>query len=284
MERRLAAILAADVVGYSRLVREDEEGTLRTLSAYREVIDGLVAEHRGRIFGSAGDSVIAEFASPVEAVRCAAEVQRKLGERNANLPGDRRMEFRIGVNLGDVVVEGDNLLGDGVNVAARLQELADPGGVCVSAIVFDQMEGKTNLAFADLGEQQVKNIAKPVRAYRVVVEASAAAVTAPRPQPRRSPVTDKPSIAVLPFANMSGDPEQEYFSDGITEDLITDLSKISGLYVVARNAVFLYKGKAVKPVEVSQELGVRYVLEGSVRKAGDRVRISAQLTETAHWL
>ncbi len=279
MERRLAAILAADVVGYSRLVREDEEGTLRTLSAYREVIDGLVAEHRGRIFGSAGDSVIAEFASPVEAVRCAAEVQRKLGERNANLPGDRRMEFRIGVNLGDVVVEGDNLLGDGVNVAARLQELADPGGVCVSAIVFDQMEGKTNLAFADLGEQQVKNIAKPVRAYKVFVEPGAAAVTVPGSQPRRSPVPDKPSIAVLPFANMSGDPEQEYFSDGITEDLITDLAKISGLFVASRNAVFLYKGKAVKPGEVSRELGVRYVLEGSVRKAGDRVRISAQLID-----
>ncbi len=279
MERRLAAILAADVVGYSRLVREDEEGTLRTLSAYREVIDGLVAEHRGRIFGSAGDSVIAEFASPVEAVRCAAEVQRKLGERNANLPGDRRMEFRIGVNLGDVVVEGDNLLGDGVNVAARLQELADPGGVCVSAIVFDQMEGKTNLAFADLGEQQVKNIAKPVRAYKVLVEPGAAAVTVPGPQPRRSPVPDKPSIAVLPFVNMSADPEQEYFSDGITEDLITDLAKISGLFVASRNAVFRYKGEAVEPQRVSQELGVRYVLEGSVRKAGDRVRISAQLID-----
>ena len=279
MERRLAAILAADVVGYSRLMEADEEATLTTLNAYRQVIDGLIADHRGRVFGSAGDSVIAEFASPVEAVRCAVEIQCDIEERNTDVSEDRRMRFRIGVNLGDVMVEGDNLLGDGVNVAARLEGLAEPGGICISGMVHQTIEAKLDLAFEDMGLQEVKNIARPVRAYRVVVEPSPGAVTATRPQPQRSPVTDKPSIGVLPFVNMSGDPEQEYFSDGITEDLITDLSKISGLFVVARNAVFFYKGKAVKPVEVSEELGVRYLLEGSVRKAGNRVRITAQLID-----
>ena len=279
--RKLAAILAADVVGYSRLMGADEEATLRTLNAYREVIDGLVANHRGRVFGGAGDSVIAEFASPVEAVRCAFEIQRDLEKRNAELPEDRKMRFRIGVNLGDVMVDGDDLLGDGVNVAARLEALAEPGGICVSGMIQQSVEAKVDLAFDDMGSQEVKNIARPVRVYRVVMAPDPRADTAPRPQARRSLATDKPSIAVLPFVNMSADPEQEYFSDGITEDLITDLAKISGLFVVARNAVFLYKGKAVKPAEVSQELGVRYVLEGSVRKAGDRVRISAQLIDPA---
>ncbi len=279
VKRKLAVILAADVEGYSRLMGADEEATFKTLSAYREIIDGLIARHDGRIVGTAGDSVLAEFGSAVEAVRCAVEIQRELEKRNAELPEDRKMHFRIGVNLGDVMVEGDNLLGDGVNVAARLEGLAEPGGICLSGMVHQSIEGKLDLAFADLGEQQVKNIAKPVRAYKVLVEPGAAAATVSGPQPRRSPVPDKPSIAVLPFINMSADPEQEYFSDGITEDLITDLAKISGLFVASRNAVFRYKGEAVEPQRVSQELGVRYVLEGSVRKAGDRVRISAKLID-----
>jgi adenylate cyclase len=257
----------------------DEEATLKTLGAHREIIDGLIARHDGRIFATAGDSGVAEFASPVEAVRAALSIQEKLAVLNAGLADERKMHLRIGINLGDVMVEGDNLLGDGVNVAARLEGLAEPGGICVSGDVYNQIETKLAFGYEDLGFQDVKNIARPVRAYRVVVEPGAGTVTVPGPQPRRSPVTDKPSIAVLPFVNMSDDPKQEYFSDGITEDLITDLSKISGLFVVSRNAVFLYKGKAVEPQRVSQELGVRYVLEGRVRKAADRVRSSAQLID-----
>ena len=279
VKRKLAVILAADVAGYSRLMGADEEATLKTLGTHREVIDGTIARHDGRIFATAGDSVVAEFASPVEAVRAAISIQQELAVRNAGLADGRKMHLRIGINLGDVMVEGENLLGDGVNVAARLEGLAVPGGICVSDMVYQSVEAKLDLAFEDLGAQSVKNIARPVHAYRVVVEPGPGAVTVPGLQPRRSPVTDKPSIAVLPFVNMSADPEQEYFSDGITEDLITDLAKISGLFVVSRNAVFLYKGKAVEPQRVSQELGVRYVLEGSVRKAGDRVRISAQLID-----
>ena len=275
MERRLAAIFAADVVGYSRLMGADEEGTIRTLHAYREVIDGLVAKHRGRVFGTAGDSVIAEFASPVEAVRCAAEVQQELGERNADIPDYRRMEFRIGVNLGDVVVEGDNLLGDGVNVAARLQELADPGSVYVSDDIHRHVDGKVDLTFADLGDQNLKNIAAPVRVYCWSEGGGAAATEAALPLP------DKPSIAVLPFTNISGDPEQEYFSDGITEDIITTLSKIPGLLVVARNSTYVYKGRSVGVKQVGAEQGVHFVLEGSTRTAGDRIRITAQLIDAA---
>ena len=284
VQRRLAAILAADVVGYSRLMGEDEEATLRTLKAYREVIDGLIANHRGRVFGSAGDSVIAEFASPVEAVRCAIEIQKTLEERNAALPEDRRMRFRIGVNLGDVMIEGDNLLGDGVNVAARLEALAEPGGICVSGIVQQSVETKADCVFHDLGDQEVKNIARPVRTYRVIVEPGPGTVTVPGPQPRRSPVTDKPSIAVLPFENMSGDPEQEYFADGLTEDIITALSLWRSFPVIARNSTFTYKGKVVRVQQVAEELGAGYVLEGGVRKAGRRVRITAQLidAETGH--
>ena len=281
VERRLAAILAADVVGYSRLMGEDEEATLRTLKAYRVLIDGLIANHRGRVFGGAGDSVIAEFASPVEAVRCAIGIQQTLEESNADLPENRRMRFRIGVNLGDVMVEGDNLYGDGVNVAARLEGLAEPGGVCLSGMVHQSVEAKVDLAFDDLGDQEVKNIAKPVRAYRVVVEPSPGAVTVPGPQPQRSPVTDKPSIAVLAFNNMSGDPEQEYFSDGITEDIITALSAVHSFFVIARNSSFTYKGRAVDVKTIGRELGVQYVLEGSVRKAGNRIRVTAQLIEAA---
>ena len=277
MERRLAAILAADVVGYSRLIGADEEGTLRTLRAYRQVIDGLVAEHSGRVFGSAGDSVIAEFASPVEAVRCAAETQRELEIRNAELPEDRRMEFRIGVNLGDVVVEGDDLLGDGVNVAARLQTLSDSGGIFVSGTVFDQVDGKLDFGFDDLGTQQVKNIAKPVRVYRVRFGDHGSTADA-RPGEALS-LPDKPSIAVLPFTNMSDDPEQEYFADGITEDITTALSRISSFFVIARNSAFTYKGKSVDARQIGRELGVRYLLEGSVRKAGNRLRITGQLVD-----
>ena len=276
--RKLAAILAADVVGYSRLMGEEEEATLRTLKAYREVIDGLIANHRGRVFGSAGDSVIAEFASPVEAVRCAVKIQQDLRSRNADLPEDRKMRFRIGVNLGDVMVEGDNLLGDGVNVAARLEGLAEPGEVYVSGSAYDQVEGKLAITFEDLGEQTVKNIAKPVRAYRVRTEGekkkkSKAATDV------ALPLLDKPSIAVLPFTNLSGDPEQEYFSDGITEDIITALANNRWLSVIARNSTFAYKGKSPDVRRVAEELGATYVIEGSVRKAGKRVRITAQLID-----
>ena len=277
MERRLAAILAADVVGYSRLVRADEEGTLRTLSAYLEVIDGLVAVHRGRVFGSAGDSVIAEFASPVEAVRCAAEVQQELAKRNADVPEDRCMVFRIGVNLGDVVVEGDDLLGDGVNVAARLQELADPGGIYISDDIHRHVDGKVGLSFADLGDQSLKNIDTPVRVHRVERrDAGLGDATAPS---ERLPLPDKPSVAVLPFNNMSGDPEQDYFADGITEDIITELSRFQSIFVIARTSAFTYKGRAVRVQDVGRDLGVSYVVEGSVRKAGKRVRVTVQLID-----
>ncbi len=282
MERRLAAILAADVVGYSRLMGADEEATLATLNAYREVIDRLVMDLHGRVFGSAGDSVIAEFASPVEAVRCAVEIQQEIEARNANLPEDRRMHFRIGINLGEVMAEGDNLLGDGVNVAARLEGLAKAGGVCVSGTVFDHVRNKVGLKFENLGERQVKNIAEPLRVYRLVVG------TAQEDRPASTfeasvgldfSVPDYPSIAVLPFTVMSADPEQEFFADGVSEDIITALSKISRLMVVARNSTFVYKGQAVDVKKVSREQGVRYVLEGSVRKAGNRVRVSAQLID-----
>ncbi len=325
VKRKLAVILAADVEGYSRLMGADEEATHKTLRAYRELIDKLITRHEGRIFGTAGDSVIAEFASPVEAVRSAISIQEELRIRNAELPEDRRMRFRIGINLGDIIVDGDEIYGDGVNVAARLEGVAEPGGICVSGGVFDQVKNKLSVGFEDIGPQEVKNIAEPVPAFRLVpglVSEAAGARAAPRtpvtarwripaiaagvivavvagglviwdayfraPPPPPVAVSeeapapalpDKPSIAVLPFANLSGDPEQEYFSDGITEDLITDLAKISGLFVVSRNAVFRYKGKPVKPEQVSRELGIRHVLEGSVRKAGDKVRINAQLID-----
>ncbi|MDX1513345.1 MAG: adenylate/guanylate cyclase domain-containing protein [Gammaproteobacteria bacterium] len=276
-QRRLTTILAADAVGYSRLMGRDEEAALRTLKGHREVIDRVIARHEGRVFGSAGDSVMAEFGSAVEAVRAAIAIQEELAVRNAERPDDGKMSFRIGVNLGDVMVEGKNLYGDGVNVAARIEGLCVPGGVYVSGGVHQQVEGKLSVGFEDKGAQAVKNIAKPVRVYQVV--GVSPDQTDAVPDEDSFPLPDKPSIAVLPFENMSGDPEQDYFSDGISEDIITDLAKISGLFVVARNAAFLYKNQAVKPAEVSRDLGVRYVLEGSVRKAGDRVRISAQLID-----
>ena len=275
MERRLAAILAADVVGYSRLMGEDEEGTLARLNACREFIDGLVNDHRGRVFGSAGDSVIAEFASPVEAVRCGVEIQQELETRNAELPEDRRMQFRIGVNLGDVMAEGENLFGDGVNIAARLEQLAEPGGIHISDDVYRQVEGKIDVAFDDLGEQRLKNVAKPVRVYSVNFRKDG--TTNGSSEPPTLP--DKPSIAVLPFVNISGDPEQEYFADGITEDIITALSRFRALFVMARTSSFTFKAKSVTAQDVGRELGVRYVVEGSVRRAGERVRITVQLID-----
>jgi len=320
VQRRLAAILAADVVGYSRLMGLDEESTLRTLQAYREIIDRLIVRHEGRIFTTGGDSVLAEFASPVEAVRCAIAIQEELTFRNTELVEDRQMHFRIGINVGDVMVEGDNLFGDGVNVAARLEGIAEAGGICISGSTFDQVRNKLSIGFEDIGPQKVKNIAEPVPAFRVGPgQASIATTTAtpavprrwrlpaiaaalvvisaagglawlqpwaPRVEPasveRMAPaLPDKPSIAVLPFTNMSDDPSQEYFVDGMTEDLITDLAKIESLFVIARNTVFTYKGKSVVVPDVARELGVKYVLEGSVRRVGDMVRINTQLIDGA---
>jgi TolB-like protein/class 3 adenylate cyclase/Flp pilus assembly protein TadD len=297
LERKLAAILSADVKGYSRLMGEDEATTIRTLTAYRQVMATLIQQHHGRVVDSPGDNLLAEFASAVDATQCAVEIQRELKARNTELPFHRRMEFRIGINVGDVVVEEGRLYGDGVNIAARLEGLAEGGGICISGTVYDQIKNKLSLEYESLGEQTVKNITEPVRVYRVTLDGVGAAPRgrSPEGQPHGGaptisqpglPLPDKPSIAVLPFANMSSDPEQEYFSDGMTEDLITDLSKLSGLFVIARHSVFTYKGKAVKVQDVSRELGVRYVVEGSVRKAGDRVRITAQLVDasTGHHL
>ena len=277
MERRLAAILAADVVGYSRLIRADEEGTIKALKALRaDLIDPKIAEHNGRIVKLMGDGMLAEFASVVDAVRAAVETQVAVAEHNAGLPEDKRIEFRVGINLGDVVIDGDDIHGDGVNVAARLEGLAEPGGIRVSGKVYEEVRDRTDLMFEDLGEQEVKNIDRPVHVWRWV------GGTSPREDgtaARPLPLPDKPSIAVLPFENMSGDPEQEYFSDGISEDIITGLSALRWLFVIARNSSFTYKGRAVDVKDVARDLGVRYVLEGSVRKAGERVRITAQLIE-----
>jgi len=273
--RRLAAILAADVAGYSRLMGADEEGTLERLKALRrELIDPKLAEHHGRIVKTTGDGLLVEFASVVDAVRCAVTVQHAMPERNTGVAADTRIELRIGINLGDVIVEGDDLYGDGVNIAARIEALADAGGVFVSNTVHDHVRDRLPFVFEDLGEQQVKNIARPVRVYRVRDTSAAKPVTAPV-----LPLPDKPSIAVLPFANMSGDPEQEYFVDGMVEEIITALSRIRWLFVIARNSTFTYKGQAVDVKRVGRELGVRYVLEGSVRKAGGRVRITAELID-----
>jgi adenylate cyclase len=281
--RKLAVILAADVAGYSRLMAADEEGTLATLNRHRQAIDGLIGQHHGRIFTTAGDSVMAEFASPVEAVRCAVAIQREIARRNADLPEPRRMLFRVGVNLGDVMVGGDNLFGDGVNVAARLEGVAEPGGVCISGTVYDQVRNKVDLGFDDLGERSLKNIGYPVRVFGVRRDGAAAPGPLSEPTAGAAPIRPSalPSIAVLPFANLGGDPEHDYFADGITEDLITELSRFQELRVIARNSVLTYKGRPVRVQEVGRDLGVRYVLEGSVRKAGGRVRITAQLIDAA---
>jgi adenylate cyclase len=282
VKRRLTALLNADVKGYSRLMSEDEVETIRTLNAYKEAMANLIQQHHGRVVDAPGDNLLAEFASVVDAVECAIKIQEELKTHNAELPEDRRMEFRIGINLGDVIEEREKIFGDGVNIAARMEGLADAGGICLSGSVYDQVENKLDLEYEFLGEQSVKNIARPVRAYRVKMGYG----TWHQNMTKEPTLPDKPSIAVLPFTNISEDPGQEYFSDGITEEIITSLSKVTGLLVIARNSTFTYKGKPVKVQQVGQELGVHYVLEGSVRKAGERVRITAQLIDakTGHHL
>jgi TolB-like protein/class 3 adenylate cyclase/Tfp pilus assembly protein PilF len=323
VKRKLAAILSADVKGYSRLMGEDEEATLRTLNAYKEVMGSLIQQHRGRVVGTAGDSVLAEFGSVVDAVQCAVEIQQVLRAKNAVVPENRRMEFRIGINLGDVIEEGDTIYGDGVNIAARLEGLAEAGGICISESAYQQIENKLPLRYDYLGEHEVKNIAKPVRVYCARIEADAGpsklgkekkpaqkrlpkaalAIIAViviaglvalyqfvlRPSPSKTevaskekmafPLPDVPSIAVLPFVNMSEDPKQEFLCDGMTEAIITALSKVPRMFVIARNSTFTYKGKPVKVKQVSEDLGVRYVLEGSLQRSGDRLRITAQLID-----
>jgi len=275
--RRLAAILAADIAGYSRLIGDDEEGTLNRLRSIRsDVIDPKIGEYRGRVVKTTGDGLLAEFTSVVDALRCANEIQTAMAEGNAEIAAEKRIEFRMGINVGDVVVEDGDIFGDGVNVAARLETLADPGGICVAARVQEDAAGKLDLAFEDMGEQSLKNIARPVRVYRV---RGAASKSPSALAPSALPLPDKPSIAVLPFQNMSGDPEQDYFADGMVEEIITALSRIRWLFVIARNSTFTYKGRSVDVKQVGRELGVRYVLEGSVRKAANRVRITAQLIE-----
>jgi adenylate cyclase len=275
VERRLAAILAADVAGYSRLMGTDEVGTLKGLTERRAILDRFVAKHRGRIVNTAGDSVLAEFSSAVEAVQYAFEAQTALAETNASLPADERINFRIGIHIGDVMVRGGELFGDGVNIAARLQSVAKPGGLCISGVTHDQVRKVLPIAFTDLGAQPLKNIPEPIRVY----EAATLGEASPDETTRALPIPDKPSIAVLRFDNMSGDPEQEYFADGMVEEIITALSRFKWLFVVARNSTFAFKGKAVDIKEVGRRLGVRYVLEGSVRKASEKIRITGQLID-----
>jgi len=287
IERRLAAILAADVVGYSRLMEVDEAGTLARLRTVRlELIDPAIAKCKGRIIKTTGDGMLVEFQSVTEALRCAADFQERMARRNRDMPASRALLYRIGINLGDVIVEGDDIFGDGVNVAARLESMADPGGICISAAVRDQVGDRLEVGYEDLGERHVKNIKRPIRMFRVLLGsqqsvAAASATAAPAASAR------KPSIAVLPFVNMSGDTEQEFFADGLTEDIITELSRFRELLVISRNAVFVHKGKPVKAQQIAREFGVDYVVEGSVRKAGDRVRVTVQLidgeTETHLW-
>ena len=276
VERRLAAVLAADVAGYSRLMGADEEGTLARLNAHRrEFLEPTIAEHRGRIVKRTGDGILLEFGSAVDAIRCAIQTQRGMAQRNAAVPADRRIEIRIGIHVGDIIVEEGDIFGDGVNIAARLESIAQPGGICISEDAHRQVRDKLNIAFDDAGEQQLKNITRPVRVYRIMLgEDSATRSTAPA-----LALPDKPSIAVLPFQNMSGNSEQDYFADGVVEEIITALSRFRELFVIARNSSFTYKGRAVDVKQVGRELGVRYVLEGSVRKAATRVRITAQLID-----
>ena len=281
MERRLAAIMLTDMVGYSRLMGLDEEGTIARQKAHREeIIDRNISAHGGRIVKTTGDGLLVEFPSVVDAVKCAVDVQRELAERDADTPEDRRVQYRIGINLGDIVIDGDDILGDGVNVAARLEGLSEPGGICIAGNVFDQVRNKLDVAFRDLGDQELKNIPNPVRAYQVVLDEKDLD-QADRNSATPLPVENKSSIAVLPFANMSGDPEQDYFADGITEDIITALSNVRTFMVLARNSTFVYKGKSVDARQIGRDLNVNYMIEGSVRRAGDRVRVTAQLIETA---
>jgi TolB-like protein/class 3 adenylate cyclase/tetratricopeptide (TPR) repeat protein len=285
VERRLAAILAADVAGYARLMGADEEGTHERLKAHlSELVEPKIAEHRGRTVKNTGDGFLAEFASVVDAVRCAAELQRGMADRNTDIPEDKRISFRIGINLGDVIADNDDIFGDGVNVAARLEALAEPGGICVSRVVRDQVRDKLDIGFEDMGEQQVKNIARPIRVYAWRPEAiadlppaivrHAASISHPAVAPRLS-------IVVLPFTNLSNDPEQQYFADGITEDLVSDLSRIAHSFVISRNTAFTYRNKPIDTKQIGRELGVRYVLEGSVRRSDSRVRVTAQLIDAA---
>jgi TolB-like protein len=274
VERKLAAIFAADIAGYSRLMAHDEVGTLARLKACRVIVDRLIASHRGRIFNTAGDSVVADFASAVDAVQCAVAVQAAVATENAGGTADELMRFRIGVHVGDVMVDGNNLLGDGVNIAARLEGLAEPGAICVSAAARDHIGNKLPLNFDDLGDQQVKNISQAIRVYRIQMEKPTAQPVAALSLP------DKPSIAVLPFQNMSGDPEQEYFVDGMVEEITTAIARLPWLFVIARNSSFTYKGRSVDVRVIGRELGVRYVLDGSVRKAANRVRVTGQLIDT----
>ncbi len=293
VERRLAAILAADIAGYSRLMGVDEEGTLAAIKAVRAELTGpTVAKHRGRIVKTTGDGALVEFASVVDAVRCAVDVQQGMTERNTGVLADKRIEFRIGINLGDIIIDEDDIFGDGVNVAARLEALAEPGGICVSRVVRDQVRDKLDIAFDDMGEQQVKNIARPVRVFRVGPQAAGLQSPHPAPPPpagegsarsaRVWAIEGPPrlSIVVLPFANLGGDPEQEYFADGITESLTTDLSRISGLFVIGRSTAFTYKGKGADLKQVGRDLNVRYALEGSVQRGGNRLRVNVQLIDT----
>ena len=319
VKRKLSAILSADVQGYSRLMGDDERATVETITAYRRIMTDLIQGHHGRVVDAKGDNVLAEFSSVVDAIQCAVEIQKELEVKNADLPEHRRMAFRIGVNLGDVIEKGDTIYGDGVNIAARLESLAEGGGICISGTAFDQVGKKLPLGYKYLGEQTVKNIEKPIRAYKVLVEPEAVGkVIGEKPRLKMwhwtaifglmvlivvvgalalwefyvrpdvapasvekmaYPLPDKPSIAVLPFDNMSKDPDQDYFSDGITEEIITALAKVPDLFVIARNSTFTYKGKPVKIQQVAEELGVQYVLEGSVRKSEDRIRVTAQLID-----
>jgi len=279
VQRRLAAILAADVVGYSRLMAEDEAGTLAALKQHRRtLIDPAIARHNGRMVKLMGDGALVEFASVVDAIACAAEIQEAMAEHNAGVAEARAIVFRIGINLGDVIVEGDDIYGGGVNVAARLEGLAEPGGICVSGIAYDTAHDKLDLEFESLGEQQVKNIDQPVRTYRVVFGGGPGRGR-PTGLSAALELPDKPSLAVLPFSNMSAEPDQDFFADGISEDIITELSKFRTLFVIARNSSFAFKGQSVDVKEVSAKLGVRYIVEGSVRRAGERVRITAQLID-----
>jgi TolB-like protein/class 3 adenylate cyclase len=275
--RRLSAILAADVAGYSRLMHADEAGTARILREHRVIVDAVVAKHGGRIVKTTGDGLLIEFPSVVDAVECAVAVQTVMAERNEGVPQDRRMLFRIGINLGDILIEGDDILGDGVNVAARLEGIAEPGGICISSSAYDQVRGKVVVEFADLGEQNLKNIARPVRAYAAMrnglgLDKQHGAVP-------HTPSAPRLSIVVLPFANIGGDPEQDYFADGVTESLTTDLSRIGGSFVIGRHTAFTFKGKAVDLKQIGRELNVRYMLEGSVQRGGNRLRVNVQLID-----
>jgi adenylate cyclase len=276
VERRLAAVVAADVAGYSRLMGADEVGTLRAIKTLRkELVDPAIARHRGRVVKTTGDGILIEFSSVVDAVRCAVQMQQGLGKRNAEIPAEKQIRFRVGINVGDIIIDGDDIHGDGVNIAARLEGLAEPGGICVSDDAYRQVRDKLDYRFEDLGEQKLKNIERPTRVYRV------GALKEPAKEKHALALPDKPSIAVLPFQNMSGDAEQEYFADGIVEEIITALSRFHQLFVIARNSSFTYKGRAVDVKQVGRELGVRYVLEGSVRKAGNRLRITGQLIDAS---